>query len=144
MRAKVTDYMTRKVITVTADTGIRDAFFKMKENRIRHLPVTDDDRKVIGIISDRGLRRPKWVDEARDIAHVYHLDDNMSVGDLMITQVHVLHTYDTLSKAVRLLLEQDIGAAPVLDKNEQLAGILSAVDLLRALNDTIEAQRRKS
>ena len=138
MGRKVTDYMTRKVISVVSDTGIRAAFFKMKDHHIRHLPVVGDDNKLIGIISDRELRRPDWVDESLDIAHIYYLDDDMLVGDVMIKKVHVIHTYDTLRKAASLLLDNNIGAAPVLDKTGALVGMLSAVDLLRALNELTE------
>jgi acetoin utilization protein AcuB len=144
MAGKVTDYMTRKVISVTADTGVREAFFKMKEHHIRHLPVIDDNNTLIGIVSDRELRRPEWVDESMDIAHVYYLDDEMSVGDVMIKRVHIVSTRDTLRKAVRLLLDNNIGAAPVLDKKGALVGMLSAVDLLRALNDMIDEQRTEN
>ena len=137
MPTKVSEYMTAKVVTVTPDTGLRKAFFIMKENSIRHLPVIKDNQ-LVGIISDRELRRPNWVDESHDISHVYFLDDNMSVSDVMIQKVLVLHTYDTLRKAVKLLLEHNIGATPVLDKTSNLVGMLSAVDLLRALNDMID------
>jgi acetoin utilization protein AcuB len=122
--------------------GIREAFFKMKENFIRHLPIIDGHNTLVGIISDRELRRPNWVDEAQDIAHVYYLDNAMLVSDVMITNVHVVHTYDTLNKAVSLLLDNHIGAAPVLDKTENLVGMLSAIDLLRALKDSIDLQRK--
>ena len=115
----------------------------MKEHSIRHLPVVDEDNKLIGIISDRELRRPNWVDEAHDISHVYYLDDDMSISDVMITKVHVLYTYSTLSKAVRLLLEHNIGAAPVLDKNDHLVGMLSFVDLLKAFDDELNQQIEK-
>ena len=114
----------------------------MKENSIRHLPIVDQDNRLVGIISDRELRRPNWVDEAQDIAHVYYLDNSMLVSDVMITNVHVLHTYDTLNKAVSLLLDNHIGAAPILDKTENLVGMLSAIDLLRALKDSIDQQRK--
>jgi acetoin utilization protein AcuB len=137
MTGKVAEYMTRKVVSVPPQTGIREAFFKMKQHHIRHLPVVDEDNKLIGIVSDRELRRPDWVDESLDIAHVYSLDDEMFVRDVMITNVHVIHTYDTLRKAIRLLLENDIGAVPVLDKTGALVGMLSAVDLLRALDDVM-------
>ena len=136
MPTKVSEYMTAKVVTVAPDTGIREAFFLMKENSIRHLPVIED-LQLVGIVSDRELRRPNWVDEAHDIAHVYLLDDNMAVNDVMIRNVMVLHTYDTLRKAVKLLIEHNIGAAPVLDKTSTVVGMLSAVDLLRAFNDAI-------
>ncbi len=137
MTGKVAEYMTRKVVSVPPRTGIREAFFKMKQHHIRHLPVVDDARKLIGIVSDRELRRPDWVDESWDIAHVYRLDDEVLVGDVMISNVHVIHTYDTLRKAIKLLLENGIGAAPVLDKTGALVGMLSAVDLLRALDDVM-------
>ncbi len=142
MPKKVTDYMTRKVISISPYTGIREAFFKMKEHHIRHLPVVDEDNKLIGIISDRELRRPDWVDESMDIAHVYYLDDEMSIKDLMIKNIYVIHTYDTLVKAIKLLLDNDIGAAPVLDKTGALVGMLSAVDLLRAFYDMMEEQKK--
>ena len=138
MPAKVTDYMASKVISVAPDTGVRDAFFTMREYGIRHLPVVDGDGQLVGIVSDRELRRPDWVDEARDLAHVYYLDDDMLVRDLMIKQVHVVHTYDTLRKAARVLVDHHVGAAPVLDKTGSLVGMLSAVDLLRALSDMID------
>jgi acetoin utilization protein AcuB len=143
MSHKVTNYMTRKVISVKPDTGVRAAFFMMKEHSIRHLPVVDDDNKLIGIVSDRELRRPNWVDEAVDIAHPYYLNDELTVGDVMVKNVHVIHTYDTLRKAVKVLLDNNIGAAPVLDKPGSLVGMLSAVDLLRALDDLTHEKDQK-
>jgi len=56
--------------------------------------------------------------------------------------VLLVDTYDTLNKAVSLLLDNHIGAAPVLDKTENLVGMLSAIDLLRALKDSIDQQRK--
>jgi acetoin utilization protein AcuB len=142
MAIKVSKYMSSQVVSIPAKMGIREAFFLMKEHGIRHLPIVNDAKQLIGIISDRELRRPNWVDEAQDITHVYILDNTMHVSDVMITNVHVLHTYDTLSKAVKLLLGKEIGAAPVLDKTGTLVGMLSAIDLLRALSDMIKEQKK--
>jgi len=142
MKIKVNNYMSPQVVSIPPTMGIREAFFKMKENGIRHLPIVDENKTLIGIISDRELRRPNWVDEAQDISHVYYLDNSMLVSDVMITKVNVIHTYDTLNKAVSLLLDNHIGAAPVLDKTGNLVGMLSAIDLLRALKDSIDQQRK--
>ena len=142
MKIKVSNYMSPQVISIPPTMGIREAFFLMKENSIRHLPIVDENNKLTGIISDRELRRPNWVDEAQDISHVYYLDNSMLVSDVMITNVHVIHTYDTLNKAVALLLDNHIGASPVLDKTGNLVGMLSAIDLLRALKDSIDQQRK--
>lgn len=110
---------------------------------MRHLPVVDESGKLVGIISDRDLRRPDWVDEAPDLSHIYNLDDSMEVRDLMTSQVHVVHTYDKIRKAVKILLEHRFGAVPVLDKDGSLVGMLSAVDLLGALEELLENDHGK-
>lgn len=97
--------------------------------------------ELVGLVSDRELRRPGWVDEAPDLAHHYELDDQLQVKDIMIHSVFCVHTYDTLSKAVKLVLEHRIGAVPVKDKTGALVGMLSAVDLLKALDDMIEVSK---
>lgn len=132
---KISHYMTPKVITAHPEDGIRKTFFLMRENRIRHIPVLDDRRRLVGILSDRDLRRPEWVDEAHDIAHSYNLDDNLVVKDLMTTDVQVVYTYDSIKKANRVFIEHRFGALPVLNKEEELVGMLSAVDVLRAFDD---------
>ena len=46
MPTKVSEYMTRKVITTSPETGLREAFFLMRDENIRHLPVVNDDRRT--------------------------------------------------------------------------------------------------
>lgn len=142
MPLKVSNFMTAKVLVAQADDGIRQTFFRMRENEVRHMPVVDEDRKLVGIISDRDLRRPEWVDEAPDLSHIYNLDDHLSVGDLMTRNVMVTHTYDTIAKATRILLEHRFGAMPVLNKEEELVGMLSAHDLLKALDLMMTEQKK--
>ena len=140
MTGKVSDYMTQKLITVTPQMGVREAYFIMRDEEIRHLPVIDGD-ELIGIISDRQLRRPNWADETPDIEHPYLLSDDLTVGDVMERDVITCRTYETLSKANKALLNANVGAMPVLDKTDTLVGILSAVDLLGALQDLLNKEK---
>tara|TARA_R110001583_G_scaffold20584_1_gene79102 strand:- start:1412 stop:1852 length:441 start_codon:yes stop_codon:yes gene_type:complete len=144
MPLKVSNFMTSKVLVAKADDGIRQTFFRMRENDIRHMPVVDEARKLVGIISDRDLRRPEWVDEAPDLSHIYNLDDNLSVGDLMTRNVMVAHTYDTIAKATKVLTQHRFGAMPVLNKEQELVGMLSSLDLLKALDLLLEEQKKAS
>lgn len=141
MPTKVSEYMTRKVITIRPEAGLREAFFLMRDEGIRHLPVTNKAGELVGIVSDRELRRPGWVDESPDIGHEYHLSDDMHISDVMIRDIIHVRTYDTLTKAVGTILDYQVGAAPVLDKTGDLVGMLSAVDLLKAFQDTLESQK---
>ncbi len=142
MPGKVSDYMTQKLITVTPQMGVREAYFIMRDEEIRHLPVIDGD-ELIGIISDRQLRRPNWADETPDIEHPYLLSDDLTVGDVMERDVITCRTYETLSKANKALLNANVGAMPVLDKTDTLVGILSAVDLLGALQDLLNKEKNQ-
>jgi len=139
---RVTNFMTQKVLTAHPDDGIRHTFFRMREDDVRHFPVVDDDNKLVGIISDRDLRRPEWVDEAPDLSHIYNLDDELTVKDLMSTNLIVAHTYESLHKVTKVLIEHRFGALPVLNKEEELVGILSATDLLQALEMMLAEQKK--
>ena len=134
---RISDYMTRKLITASPEDGVRETFFKMREAGIRHLPVLDG-AQLVGMLSDRDLRRPDWVDEAPDLSHDYQLDDHLSVGDLMSRHPISVHTYDNLEKACALINEHGFGALPVLDKGNHLVGIISKADLIRAFSRLLE------
>jgi len=137
----VRKYMSEKLITCTPDDGTRPTYFKMREHGVRHMPVVDEHNKLVGIISDRDLRRPDWADEAVDIAHPYHLSEDMTVGSLMTRNVTCVHVYDTLHKAVGIFLDRRYGALPVLNKDEDLVGILSPLDVLKAFEEVTAKMR---
>lgn len=128
---RVSEFMTRKLLTAAPEDGVRNTFFRMREANVRHLPVLDG-AQLVGILSDRDLRRPDWVDEAPDLSHDYQLDDNLSVSDLMTRNPITIHTYDDLASACEVIIQHGFGALPVLDKGNHLVGILSKADLIKA------------
>jgi acetoin utilization protein AcuB len=133
---KVSKYMTQKLITTSPETSVKDAFLLMRAHRVRHVPVVEGD-KLVGIISDRDLRRPKWVDAMDDWTSYYQIDDNHKVRDVMTSNPETVRTYDKILKAVKIFRERRYGALPVLDKKRDLVGILSAQDLLMALEELL-------
>jgi len=49
--ATVSDYMTTGVVTISPDKSLQDAAAEMITNGIQHLPVTDNDDEMIGMLS---------------------------------------------------------------------------------------------
>lgn len=135
----IRDYMSQPVLVAEPDDGIRQTYFRMRQEHVRHLPVLVGAR-LVGMLSDRDLRRPDWVDEAPDLSHPYELDDNLTVGDLMTRNPITVHIYEPLAHATELMLEHRFGALPVLDKGGHLVGMISKLDLIRALNDELIKQ----
>jgi acetoin utilization protein AcuB len=129
--------MTQKLIVATSEMSIKQAFLTMRTHRVRHLPVVDGD-KLVGIISDRDLRRPRWAEKIDDWTSYYQISEDVTVKDVMSTQPEVVHTYDNILKAVSIFRERRYGALPVLDKEQNLVGILSAQDLLLALEEMLQ------
>jgi acetoin utilization protein AcuB len=132
---KVHQCMTRDVVTANLSDGLRQTFYRMRERDIHHMPVLGDKGTVVGIISDRDLRRPDWVDEEENVAHYYLLDNAHKVSDTMTADPATVGPEEDIQKAVAVLLEKRIGALPVVTEDGRLAGIISAVDMLRAFRD---------
>jgi len=137
---RVSQFMTSKLHTAKPTDGVRSVFFLMRREGIRHMPVVTGGGQLAGWLSDRDLRRPDWADPAVDMAHAYKLDDGLEVCDVMNPNPVVVHTYDSLAKAVDIMRERHFGALPVLNKRDELVGILSAQDLLRALAELLVGQ----
>jgi acetoin utilization protein AcuB len=131
---KVSRYMTQKLITITPEMSVKEAFHLMRAHRVRHIPVVENG-ELVGIISDRDLRRPKWAEHIDDWTAYYQLDDEHRVADVMTLNPETVRTSDEILDAVRIFRERRYGALPVMNKDKELVGILSAQDLLGALEE---------
>ncbi len=58
---KVSDYMSSEVVTANLRDGLHQTFYRMLERGIRHMPVVGEGGTLVGIISERDLRRPRFV-----------------------------------------------------------------------------------
>jgi CBS domain-containing protein len=67
---KVADIMTRNVASVRPQESLRDAELLMRARGVRRLPVVDDQRRVIGLLSCNDLCR--WVDDGGSNDSVHH------------------------------------------------------------------------
>ncbi len=125
----VEEIMNRKVITITPEDTVHTASGKIKEHRIRHLPVVDGEH-LVGIISDRDLKgaTPSVLLECKDIERL----KNIKVKEIMTEQVLTAHPLDGVDEAARLMYEHRIGCLPVVRGNKLIA-IITETDILRTL-----------
>lgn len=137
---RIADYMTRDVITANLRDGLRQTFYRMRERRIRHMPVLGEGGKLAGIVSDRDLRRPDWVEDGPNVTHAFVLDNHTKVEQAMVAAPSTGHPDDPISKALSVVVERKYGALPVLDDDGKLVGILTTIDLLRAYRDHLRGE----
>ncbi len=105
-------------VTISEEQTVGDALAMMKENRIGGIPVVDDDRRLVGIVTNRDLRFQR--DMSRRIAEV------MTPGDRLITT----HNPE-LAHASEVLLDNKIEKLPVVDDAGRLVGLITYKDLTK-------------
>jgi acetoin utilization protein AcuB len=130
----VSDWMTRKVLTVAPDDFLSDAIALMQEKGIKHLPVVRNGR-LAGVLSDRDIKEycPSKA-TALDIYELHYLLAKTQVRDAMRTKVMTTTPDTPVEEAALQFMDQNIGCLPVLD-GRRLVGIISDKDIYRALVD---------
>lgn len=130
------DLMTPDPISVHADQSLVDAAANMAARGIRHLCVVDGERRVIGMLSDRDLRSQIGDTFARATTPGSTPSERLSslrVAHAMTEGARCALPETPLSDLVNIFLTEHIGAVPVLDEDDHLIGIVSYIDILRAL-----------
>ncbi len=124
---RVRDYMTRSIVSLTRDTEILRALHLMHEHDISNAPVVDEDRTLIGILSDRDCIRGV-------IQSTYHSEFAGLVGDFMSGKVETVGPDDGLIEATRRLMDLPHRLYPVV-AGDDLVGVISRRDIISALTE---------
>ena len=131
------DTMTENPVTATELMSVAEALGLLYELDVRHLPVVRG-RELVGIISDRDLRSFSEVSEDEAIDAVERARSS-TVGNFMNTSPVKVDPETGVREVVELMLLHRVGAIPVADLDTgDLLGIVSYVDLLRVLQETLE------
>jgi len=126
--------MTRRVITVGLEATLFEIQDLMAQNGIRHVPVVDEDNKLIGIVSDRDVRSAlpfRYLQEGISPEEKAKLQ-GLRAKDMMTRKVFTISPGYTIQDALLMIQNAKVGALPVVDEEGRLKGILSVRDLLRA------------
>jgi CBS domain-containing protein len=146
----VADVMTRDVICVAPDTGVREIAETLVRNRVSAVPVVDGDRRLVGIVSEGDLLRRVeigterdrrwWVEMFRDAgtAAADYIKAHGRKASYVMTPSPVTATEGmSLDEVARLLAKKRIKRLPVL-RDGELIGIVSRADLVRAVAESAE------
>ena len=105
-------------ITLHQGAIVKDALALMKENSIGGIPVVDENKKLIGIVTNRDLRFEK--NEERPVIEVM-------TSENLITTLESIE----LSKAEVILQENRIEKLPVVDADNNLIGLITYRDIIK-------------
>jgi len=131
------EIMTESVITIRATQTIADAIAVLAEKDVRHLPVLGDAGQLVGMLSDRDIRS-LGLTRALDVQTSQRAQERLrqSIASAMSANVASIGPELEMPEVIDAMLESGVGALPVVDEDtDQLLGIVSYVDVLRALRD---------
>lgn len=137
----VSEIMTREVTTVTPDTPAREVVKLLLGKLFKAVPVVDEKRHVMGIITDGDLLRHAGMPARLGVGERLEADDlhdflnqvsrEKNVRQIMTSPVVTAREDETLGHVVHRLLERGLKRLPVVDKYDQLVGMISRLDILR-------------
>ena len=117
----VSHWMSSDLITIGKQASIQEAMALMKRESIRHLPVVDQQMKLVGWITDADLRG----------VLIASMLEELTLEDVMIRKPFMVHPEMPLEEAARILLEKRVGGLPIV-KDGTLVGVITTVDVLSA------------
>lgn len=130
---QVKSIMTTTVVSVSADASLREVDLIFKSKQFRHLLVLSG-KKVFGILSDRDLFKAlspylgTLSEMPRDTAIL-----NKKVHQIMTRTPVTISAEASVQEAAQQLLAKNLSCLPVVSADEEVVGILSWKDLMRAL-----------
>jgi len=146
---QVRDIMTADVITVRRDTSVNEMARLMHEHDISGLPVVDDARHVLGIVTELDmivrntrLELPAFI-QILDLARIPletpgHYRERLRhmlgtrAADIMTEKVVTLGPAVKVEELAKLMVERPVNPVPVVESGV-LVGIVSRADLIRMM-----------
>jgi CBS domain-containing protein len=134
----VASVMTTPVIAIATGTPFKEIVQKMSERGVSALPVVDDDRRLVGVVSEADMLAKQEFhggsDEKPDHGRAnrtrWYRALAQAAGELMTSPVHTVPANEPVSVAARILANEKVRRVYVLDDDGRLSGVVARRDLL--------------
>lgn len=127
MNRNLGTYMIKSPYVCDPDTPVDEAFKLMHEQDFRHLPVVEEGR-LVGIISERDLKKGS--------ENPFY--KTLKVSAIMKTSVYAVPSSISLREVVSDMADNKYGSAVVVNSDEEVIGIFTTTDALRALAELLD------
>ena len=129
------DIMTKDMVTISQDASLHDAGQLIKEKRINGVPIVDEEKNLLGIITLTDLlniinvlSKKMDMNQEDHINHLRNLFKEKKVKEFMVKKVESLKEDSNLTDIMNLMFNKKIHTIPILNDNK-LVGVLGKHDL---------------
>ncbi|TLS36902.1 CBS domain-containing protein [Pseudalkalibacillus caeni] len=127
--AVIEEVMTRSVETCSPSSSVIEVAKKMKELDVGVMPL-EEGNQLVGLVTDRDIVINGLAEKETG---------DFKARDVMTKDPECVHPDTDINEAFNLMSEKQIRRLPVVDQNNQLAGIVSIGDLAVKLNENRES-----
>lgn len=122
----IEEIMNRDVATLYPQQTLREAVATLRERQVRHIPVINDAREVLGVITDRDIKQatPSSLLEGTD----YSVLDT-PIEQIMTKNPITGHPLDFVEETATIFYDNRIGCLPIVSKGK-LVGMITESDML--------------
>jgi acetoin utilization protein AcuB len=137
----IKDQMTPNPIHGHPTMPLAEAQALMHEKNIRHLPILNDDAKLVGLVTRQVLAQalPDDLSQFGPFVINYTLA-KLQAHNIMVRDVITIDADTTIEEAARIMADENIGCLPVLE-DDKLAGIITESDLFNIMVNLLGARR---
>lgn len=130
--------MTREVKTLAEGQVLLDAMKFMREHHVRHIPILNADGDLVGVLTDRDIKRASPSALAPGQREVWEKIVTETPLSRVMTREPTTGSSDmNIRTALRLFVDESIGCLPVLDEGK-LIGIVTAQNLFGAMLEILD------
>jgi acetoin utilization protein AcuB len=127
----VKDRMTPKPVTIRTDTNLKEALDLVRSSPFRHLPVLDENDKLVGIVTEKSLVYASPTPSTTlSVFEVDYILSRTKVGQIIQGTVITVGPDLPIEEAARLMIDHRFGCLPVVE-DDKLIGIISDTDIFR-------------
>ena len=124
---KVQDIMTRDPRSVSPDTTVREAAQLMRSEDVGIIPVVEQDRRLVGVITDRDIAI-RCIADGKD--GTCRVSDAMSADRLATCRPD-----EDVDEVMNVMSREQVRRIPIVDERGSLVGIVAQADIVRKAND---------
>lgn len=134
--------MTPNPTSIHVDAGVKKAAAMLSDLGFGALPVVDDAEKLLGVVSqsdivqyerERGEATVEAVAPPDDLPYAFrvHIPETATVRDIMTPVVYAVAPNTSVATVIDQMLELGVHRLYVVDNADKLAGVVTAIDVMR-------------
>ncbi|MEM0349195.1 MAG: CBS domain-containing protein [Candidatus Caldarchaeum sp.] len=126
LEVKVSEIMSRRVVTANADEKLSDIAEKMIQSKVSSVVIVSDG-KVAGIVTEKDFVK----------FFALRVDYDSKVSDYMTRNVIVVREYASLNEAKNIMISNNIRHLPVVDRGNNLVGMITIRDIVESVETLV-------